>query len=617
MGAYDFNFDLPPDETLAPNPDRVQGLAALLPKQPFALAPVVTDRAAWDPWRDTDFGRRVLKAAREQAALPFPGYTDAFFLETQETGDVSKFWRVTLAVRQRQGMFLLAEAIYDTGEFLPLLVSDFRQLARLRTWMHPYEDRQKRNFNGETVEADLGVTHYSENLALTDFILGPRLPADFRASLLVELNARLFIPLRQHIEAGRDLIWWLGVKHNWLAVCLTAIAQAAAAILPGAGDRAWWLAFTEAQVAGFRQGFPDDGCCTEGIGYWSYGVLHYIMLSEVLRRGTGNALDLLADAKMRRVALFADRTQIEPGVYPSFADSGVGGQPIPWVGLWLANRAGTPPAGLEPAGVDVLAGLGLHAASEPLLWIFRARDPHHPVRRIPYRPLRNWFGEATLLICRPGPQTGRRFAATLLGGNNGVNHNHNDLGTFTVVLDGRTLIVDPGPEPSSFRTFSERRYESQLLNSYGHPVPRVAGRLQEFGPDWRTRVLAKEFTDGTDRLVLDLRNAYDVPMLQRLTREFFYDRRGTGSLTVTDHVEFGEPAAFESALITLGKFTADGLNLRIYDEHAAITAEVSCDGATVDIVTDTIDQPPHPTRIALRCRGEIRSATIRVVIRPA
>ena len=249
--------------------------------------------------------------------------------------------------------------------------------------------------------------------------------------------------------------------------------------------------------------------------------------------------------------------------------------------------------------------------------MFRTRDPHHPVRREPYRPLRNWFDAATLLICRPGLQTGRRFAATMLGGNNGVTHNHNDLGTFSVVLDGRTLVVDPGPEPSSFRTFSERRYESQLLNSYGHPVPRVAGRLQEFGPDWRTRVLAKEFTEDTDRLVLDLRNAYDVPVLQRLTREFLYDRRGVGSLTITDHVELGEPAAFESALITLGKFTADGLNLRIFDDHAAITAEVSCEGAALDIVTDTIDQPPHPTRIALHCRGDIKSATIRVVIRPA
>jgi len=45
--------------------------------------------------------------------------------------------------------------------------------------------------------------------------------------------------------------------------------------------------------------------------------------------------------------------------------------------------------------------------------------------------------------------------------------------------------------------------------------------------------------------------------------------------------------------------------------------EMSCDGAPLEIVTDTIDQPPHPTRIALRCRGDVRQATVRVVLRPA
>ncbi|MFI5358255.1 MAG: hypothetical protein ACHQ4G_13060, partial [Opitutales bacterium] len=77
------------------------------------------------------------------------------------------------------------------------------------------------------------------------------------------------------------------------------------------------------------------------------------------------------------------------------------------------------------------------------------------------------------------------------------------------------------------------------------------------------------------------------------------------------------PAAFETALITLGQFTADAGNLRIFDEHAAITVEVSCDGADWEIATDTINQPPHPTRLALRCRGDVRAATFRLVFRPA
>ncbi|MEO6874968.1 MAG: hypothetical protein ABI222_09115 [Opitutaceae bacterium] len=45
--------------------------------------------------------------------------------------------------------------------------------------------------------------------------------------------------------------------------------------------------------------------------------------------------------------------------------------------------------------------------------------------------------------------------------------------------------------------------------------------------------------------------------------------------------------------------------------------EVSGEGAVVEFDPDTLNPPPHPTRIALRCVGEVRTATIRVVLRPA
>ena len=619
MGAFDFKFDLPDGETYAPNAERVRALQALLPAGPFALAPDVTDRAAWDPWRDDSFGQRVLKLARELAAQPPADLTDEAFLESMERQNMDRINRGFGAARQRQGVFLVAELIHDQGEFLPYICSDFERLAVLRMWLHPYEDsRDRKNYHRETVDVDLGVVHFSENLALTVRLLGPRLPPGLGERILGELQARIFRPMRQRVETGRDLYWWFAIKHNWLAVCLAGTAQAAAAILPSAADRAWWLAFVEARIRDFRDSFTDDGACTEGVGYWGYGVMHFIALSEVLRLGTGNAIDLLDEPKMRRVARWPENAEIQPGVYPSFADSGPGGRPIPWVPLWLDNRLhATAPAKPIPVDTDLLAGMGLHVASEPLLWMFRTRDPRRPVRRTFTPGLRSWFPHAATLISRPGHATTRRFAATLLGGNNGVNHNHNDLGTFTVVLDGRTLIVDPGPEAYSFRTFSEKRYDSQLLNSYGHPVPRVAGALQSYGADFRTRVLAKEFSDDTDRLVFDLRGAYDVPALRRLTREFSYDRRGAGSLTITDHVEFSEPATFETALITFGQVAINGTSLRISDEQAALTAEVSCEGAALEICTDIINQPPHPTRIALRCSSDILQATVRTILRPA
>lgn len=618
MGAYDFNFDLPPGETYAPSPDRVRALRALLPPDPFGFAPVVTDRAAWSRWQNDPFGRRVLTSARELAAAPFPDYTDAAYLDCLDREDVTHINRVIPAARKRQIAFLLAEAIHDTGEFLGVIASDAHRLAALRTWIHPGNDLQRLNYDRKTVEVDLAVVHAAAAFAQTDFILGPRLPAALRTLLRTENNRRLFAPLRQRIETGRDIYWWVDVKHNWSSVCLSATAEAAAATLPAA-DRAWWLAFCGALVANFRDGFNDDGLCTEGVGYWSYGFMHYIFLAELLRLGTGNVSDLLDEPKMARAARFPDRAEIQPGVFPTFSDCALHVRPVVWARHWLDNRRGTVDRPVEPlpADLDPLADMALGTAAEPLLWMFQARDPRHPQRRALPVERRTWFAASAFLICRPAATTTRRFSATLLGGNNGTNHNHNDLGTFTVVLDGRTLIVDPGAETYSFRTFSTHRYDSQLLNSYGHPVPRVAGQLQEAGPQWLATVVGKEFTDDLDRVVLNLRNGYDVPGLRRLEREFIYDRRNAGSLTIIDRVEFSAPAAFETALITFGEFEIDGSRVHLADGPAALDIDVSSEGSPLEIATDTIDQPPAPKRLALRCRDAVRAATIRTILRPA
>ena len=616
MGAYDFNFDLPAGESYVPNPDRCRALAALLPKEPFCIAPRVTDRAAWSRWQSDPFGQRILTVAREFAAAPFPGFNDTAWLDCLEREDVTHVNAALGAIRKRQVAFLLAEAIFDSGEFLGVIASDARQLATVRTWIHPGNDLKRLNYDLKTVEPDLGVVHFAENLALTDFILGPRLPADLRALIREEVNRRVLAPTRTRIESGKDLNWWIAVKHNWNSVCLACIAHTAAALVDSAADRAWWLAFTESLVRNFRDGFADDGLCVEGTGYWSYGFMHYASLAELLRLGTGNAVDLLDEPKMRRVARFPGRVELQPDVFPTFADCALDARPLNWIRLWVDNRVGTPSQATVPSPLDPFVDMYLQFADEPLLWMFRTRTPRQPQTLAQPPELRTWFENAGLLVCRPGAATTRRLSASLLGGNNGVNHNHNDVGTFTVVLDGRAVVIDPGAETYSFRTFSEQRYESQLLNSYGHPVPRVAGRLQEAGPQWCARVIAKEFTPDTDRMVLDLRSAYDVPGLKKLEREFVFDRRGAGSVTVTDRVEFAAPAAFETALITFGQPTVDGARIRLTDGPASVIADVTCEGAALEIVSDQINQPPHPTRLALRCVGEVKSATIRTVIRP-
>lgn len=619
MGAYDFNFDLPTGETLCPAPERVRAIAKLLPAENFSTAPRIDDRGAWDQWRSDSFGQRILREAREHLRHPSPTITDQTFLDCLTNEDVTEYNAMNAATRTQFNVLILAEAIFDEGEFLPQIEADARSLTQVSTWVHPNNDLEKKNFENISHDSDLHSLHHSISFALIHHVLGARISDDFRTLLFAEIDRRMFTPLRQKIEAGRDLDWWLIVKHNWNSVCLSCFAHAAVAMLPEREDRAWWLAFTESLAYNFTDGFADDGLCTEGVGYWNYGFTHFILLAEILRTATGNTLDLLDTPKARRIARFADRSEIQPDKYPAFSDCALTAQPGLWIRSWLDNRKASQPDSLAapaPSGFDSLADIRSNTIDPMLLWMFGTRDPHQPLVRPPAVALRDFFSPSHFLICRSAASTKRKFAATFLGGNNGVNHNHNDLGTFTVLLDGKALIYDPGPEVYSMRTFSVHRYDSQLLNSYGHPVPRIGGQLQATGPTRQAPALVTEFTQESDRMILDLRGAYDCPALRKLEREFIFDRQGEGSLKITDTVEFSEPTEYESALITSGEITEEPQKLRFAEGDTAITIVYSAANTELLVSRDTINQPPHPTRVAIATGAKVSALTLQFVIRP-
>ena len=96
----------------------------------------------------------------------------------------------------------------------------------------------------------------------------------------------------------------------------------------------------------FLSGFTADGYCSEGIGYWSYGFGHYVLIAETVAAATGNRLRLLQGAKLERVNAFPEGMELLARVYPAFSDNATTVQPANWVAP-LARRGldgGTAPA---------------------------------------------------------------------------------------------------------------------------------------------------------------------------------------------------------------------------------------------------------------------------------
>ena len=451
---------------------------------------------------------------------------------------------------------------------------------------------------------------------MIEAVLGEKLPAAARRRIRAEVRRRVLTPYRLMVTEGKRCGWWVRGTNNWNAVCHAGVIGAALTMLDDPAERAVFLAGMEVNLPYFYKGFTPDGYCSEGVGYWNYGVGHYLVLAEAVHRATRGKMDLLAgEAKVPAFLRFPVRMQMATGVYPAFADCAVGSKPKRQVLNYALARLGLrPPRNSDAAATGRLYEVAMFALPHP-----HAGKPAPDATAPEAEPLRSWFPDAGVLIARPVAADG--MAVAIKGGHNAEHHNHNDVGTFVVTLGGATPLLDPGAEVYTARTFSSRRYESDVLNSYGHPVPRIDGQLQSSGGRAKAKVLATEFTDTADTIALDLRAAYAVKTLTTLKRTFTYRRTGRGSLTVTDEAAFSAPTTFGTALITHGPWSRrkDG-SLLIGKADAAVHVTIDTGGAAFTLtpteLTADVRTPTNPTRLAIDLDKPTRQATITLTITP-
>ncbi len=596
--------------------ERVAQVAQMLPETPAGPGRPASDRAAWERLAGTEAFKQVVQRAEKLLSAPIPDQPDELYLDFSRTGNRRRWERVAFQRRHRLAPLVLAECIEGKGRFIPAIEKLVDALCAERTWVMPAHDRSLANFQGRRIDIDLASSALGWNLALTEYLLGDRLSPKARQQIRENVMRRIVEPYRQMYSGMREPNWWMRCTNNWNAVCLAGVTGAGLALLPSRQERAEFVVAAEKYSRNFLRGFTSDGYCSEGLGYWNYGFGHYVLLAETVRQATGGGVDLLARPEVRAPATFPARIAIIGNVYPAFADCSINTRPAPDIMFFLNRVLGL---GLkEYAELDLSWVVG--NLPEALIFAFPNAATQAPPPQAKAGPgLRSWFDKAGVLIGRPKPGSQCQLGVALKGGHNAEHHNHNDVGSYVVVVKDKAVLLDPGRETYTARTFSSRRYESKLLNSFGHPVPVVAGKLQRPGKDARAVVVRTEFTDAEDTLVLDISRAYDVPELRKLQRTFIYSRKGTGALVVTDEVEFSSPQTFETALITLGGFLKleDGA-LAVYDGNRAVRVEIDTGGLDYTIAAEEIreDAPVTPTRIGIRINAPIASATVRLTITP-
>lgn len=598
----------------APKPARIEKVAAALTPGTYSPTPPIADRDFWARVAKTETYRDEVAQAEELAKKTFEPLPDELYLEYSRNGNRNRYERVYFDKLATFRKLVVAECIENQGRFLPAIAALIDSYAADKSWVLPAHDGDLKNFEGREISIDLFASEVACELATADYLLGDRLSAATRDKVRAEARRRIFEPYAK-MMSDKSKLAWLKVTNNWNAVCLANVTGTALALLPEPQDKAFYVAAAEKYVANFLDGFTDDGYCSEGVGYWNYGFGCFVRLGHMLAGATNGQVDLFAESKARSAGLFARRMEITPGVYPAFADCAVGAVPGHQIMRYVTRRYELPPTKWEQR-----AGVSMRWLDEFGVYSFLFDDAQAP-RSLDAPAARDWFENAGILICR-GAQTKSSLpiGVALKGGHNAEHHNHNDVGSYVYCIGDSMTLVDPGAEVYTKRTFSSQRYVSNVLNSFGHPVPRVAGQLQQTGRAAEARLMKLEQTDTRDTLQFDLTSAYPVPTLKQLTREFIFDRTD-GSLTVTDRVEFTAPESFETAVITLDKWQQPAADrLQVGEGAAAVAIQIDAGGEPVKIESTTIEEDvktrSKPQRIGIQLQQPVTQATVRLIIRP-
>ncbi|WP_166240255.1 heparinase II/III domain-containing protein [Paenibacillus turpanensis] len=388
---------------------------------------------------------------------------------------------------------------------------------------------------------------------------------------------------------------WETLGNNWASVCAGSIGAAALYVLPHAKELAPLLYRVLGTMSSYLDGFGDDGACTEGVGYWNYGFGFYLFFAELLKERTAGAINLMGNEKVRQIAHFHQKCYLSGSHTVPFSDTERKASYS--TGLIHRLKEYYPEVHVPPASQRY------KIVEDPIgRWAPFIRDfvwSHAEWTGEEWPEGSDYLPDAQWLIHR-GRIGSRPFAFAAKGGHNDEPHNHNDLGSFVLHIDGESLVSDLGSGEYTKGYFGRERYSYLCNGSQGHSVPIIDGGFQQPGDERRAKVLVYDREPNRERLVLDLTKAYDCSNLQSLIREFTItteetqveadkqaERKSTVcdnadavqihertmvSVELTDRLENGlKPSAFTSRMITLYQpVMEDDQSIRVEGAHSGV-----------------------------------------------
>jgi hypothetical protein len=303
---------------------------------------------------------------------------------------------------------------------------------------------------------------------------------------------------------------WETATHNWSAVCAGCIGIVAL-LMEKEEKQKMILDKVEKALEYYINGFGDDGVTLEGIGYWSYGFGYY-MYYEALKNDIYPESYKKDNKKIEAIANFPQSIQISKDVFLPFSDV----QPNMTLPSGLISYLNSK----FNIKVPLVEGISSFDFDHCYRWAHVSRNLWWTTENILNKKLTNiscCFKDAQWMIHR---KDGMFFA--IKGGDNNEPHNHNDVGSFIISIDGEIILTDLGAGAYTKGYFGNERYTYTHTRSYWHSVPLINKFEQEETKE-KSVIINNNITDEFIKFDLELSAAYPSAEIDRFNRKVNFE----------------------------------------------------------------------------------------------
>jgi len=491
----------------------------LLNREGWKPYPNYDDREAWEQISD-EVKQQYIVAAEADVNEPWEILPATVFMEFAENGNRSNYQAIRNNRRSALRNWVLAECMEGNGRFMDAIVNGVWAICEESYWgvpAHLYLQSQGYGLPDVTEPTvDLFAAETSSLLSWTYYLLGDELDKVspmINERIYTEINRRILEPLQK-----RDDFWWMGFArdrhvNNWNPWIISNWLTSVLLMEEDSRRRAVHTHKALRSLDNFLNDYPDDGGCDEGPGYWNRAGTSVFDCLELLYSASGDNIYFYDVPLIQKMGSYIYKVFIDDPYYVNFADASakinLDGSLTYQYGKRINDELMMQLGAANVQQIDVSEELLTNDRNmfRQLNAIFSYDEISKADGKFPY--LRDaWFPDLQVMIARSERGSSEGFYLAAKGGHNAESHNHNDVGSYLLYLNGEPAMIDVGVEEYTKKTFSSERYSIWTMQSAFHNLPTINGQMQQPGRDYQARDVYYMSDDDQSIFALNMEQAY-------------------------------------------------------------------------------------------------------------